>query len=200
MNPPIVVPPESPEFHVLGDDLLVHAVAVQGGEVAVAEQATPFVRIGMIGVPVAELDSGLRMAQRGIGAVLNPDQADELAFGLRAIMAREPWGAAALANPARALWTETSELSQGDMLLANVTASSAELHFGGETVQLVRLDLTGVWLGESSSEDRPLHVQGALFPDAGQLSALISSLKKCAKAVRGGSTRPGAEPAGGEAP
>jgi hypothetical protein len=158
---------------------------VQGGFVTVADTAMPFVRIGMAGVPLDELEPGSRPQQRAMGAVLNLDQAEELAAGLRAMMAHEPWGVAALATPARAIWTETSQLAQGDMLIADLRASIT----GGETVRLVRMDFTGVWLGGTTADDRQLYNQSALFPDPVQLCSLISSVKKCAKAIRAGSAK-----------
>ncbi len=153
---------------------------VQGGRVTVADTTMPFVRIGMAGIPVGELAPATQPEQHWMGAVLNLDQAEELAAGLRAMMAHEPWGVAALATPARAIWTESSELSQGDMLIADLRASIT----GGESIRLVRMDFTGVWLGDTTPGDRELSRQGALFPDPVQLCSLISSMKKCAKAIR----------------
>ena len=75
---------------------------VQGGRVTVADTTMPFVRIGMAGIPVGELAPATQPEQHWMGAVLNLDQAEELAAGLRTMMAHEPWGVAALATPARA--------------------------------------------------------------------------------------------------
>ncbi len=150
----------------------------------------PFVRIGMAGIPVDELGQGSRPVERVVGAVLNLDQADELASGLRSVMAHEPWGVAALANPARAIWRETSALSEGDMLVAGLGARIT----GGETIRLVRMDFTGIWLGGPTPDDQQLYTQGALFPDPVQLCSLISSVKKCVKAIRTASSTPSAEP------
>ena len=106
------------------DNILIRSVMVQGGRVTVADTTMPFVRIGMAGIPVGELAPATQPEQHWMGAVgLNLDQAEELAAGLRAMMAHEPWGVAALTTPARAIRTESSELSQGDMLIADLRAS-----------------------------------------------------------------------------
>jgi hypothetical protein len=175
-----------PVTPTLEEDLLIHTVMVQGGSVTVGDTAMPFVRIGMAGIPVDELGQGSRPVERVVGAVLNLDQADELASGLRSVMAHEPWGVAALANPARAIWRETSALSEGDMLVAGLGARIT----GGETIRLVRMDFTGIWLGGPTPDDQQLYTQGALFPDPVQLCSLISSVKKCVKAIRTASSTP----------
>ena len=141
----------------------------------------PFVRIGMAGIPVGELGQGARPEKRVVGAVLNLDQAEELALGTAIVMAHEPWGVAALANPA------ASDLEGDIRPVAGGHARcrpKSEHHRAVRSIRLVRMDFTGVWLGDTTPDDRELSAQGALFPDPVQLCSLISSMKKCVKAIR----------------
>jgi hypothetical protein len=166
------------------DDIIVKALAVQGGEADIGGERTAFARIVMTGIGVRQAEVDDRAQRRQESAVLRIDDAAALADGLHDVVDRIVRSTPTPAVPAIGNWSWTSvpPLDE-DLLVAMVSANGAAAPAPTGMSSTVRLDFTGTLVHGLAAANPAVHVQGAIFSGPRQAQALASSLRKVVRAA-----------------
>ncbi len=167
-----------------GDDLVVKAVMVQGGEAEIAGVKTAFARIIMSGVGPQHVNLDGRAQRRQEIAVLKLDDAAAFAAGLHEVVDRIVRSTPTPAVAASGSWSWTSTPpSDEDLLVAQARAYGAAVVSATGTASTVRVDLTGTLVAGLTSEDPPVQVLGAIFIAPHLAQVLAKSLRKVVRSA-----------------
>ena len=174
----------APGVRSQGDDLVVKAVIVQGGEAEIAGVKTAFARIVLSGVGLQHVKVEDRPPRRQEIAVLKLDDAAALAAGLHEVVDRlvrsTPTPAVRLSG--NWSWTHTP-LSDEDLLVAQARADTTAVVSPTGTASSIRVDFTGTPVHGLSAEDPPVHVLGAVFSAPHLAQVLVNSLRKVVRSA-----------------
>jgi len=180
----VLDPSRDPVGRPRSNDLIVEAVAVQGGETDIAGEKTAFARIVMTGVDLHKPHVHAPAPRRQEAAVLKLDDAAALAAGLRDVVNSIVRSLPTPAVPAVGIWSWTSEpLRDWDLLVARASANGEALPAATGTASTVRVDFTGTLVQGLTSADPTVHVQGAIFSGPQQVQSLVSSLRKVVRSA-----------------
>jgi len=175
----------APVVHDASPALLVTSLSVQGGEAAIGDEKTAFVRIVMSGVRLENMRLSSDTTPKRQAAVLKLGVADELTTSLREIMSLWARSTPTPVVPARGMWSWTSDSPPGDdILVTKVRAGGEEVRTAEHTTPIVRLDFVGTLLKALTSDVPPIRVPSAVFTVPRHVQSLISSLKKCSAALK----------------
>ena len=175
---------DAPGVRSQGDDLVVKAVIVQGGEAEIAGVKTAFARIVMSGVGLQHVKVEDRPPRRQEIAVLKLDDAAALAAGLHEVVDRIVRSTPTPAVPASGNWSWTSTPPLGeDLLVAQACAKATALSATAGTASTVRVDFTGTLVHRLASESPPVHVLGTIFSGPQQVQTLVNSLRKVVRSA-----------------
>ena len=157
--------PEAESSRVMpkGEDLIVKAVTVQGGEAEIAGEKTAFARIVMSGVGPRQVQVEDKAPRRQEIAVLRLDDAAALAASLNDVVDRIVRSTPTPAVPASGIWSWTSApLLDEDLLVAQAKADGAAVLAG--MAATVRVDFTGTLVhGLAAADPRCARAGGNLL-------------------------------------